>query len=214
MDKEIEEIAPKNLDGSNTVVNTVKKASAEEVAQAAAAEKEKKEDYYVDPLEQDALMKEKLAKIEERKELERKRSGEEEPEKTETTTSSDETIRPDMNVSGYFSTGATAKKDSIMKRPASSSSLTLCLVFGVINGIYSVCYFALLVASGFNIHWFMNWIFYIVVAASVIIIFTSVRSLKVQNANLKRNALVGIVGSAIALSPLIGWFIHWLMQIF
>ena len=53
MDKELDELTPMNLDGTPAeTVHTPKKEVAEAVI---AEEKEKKEDYYVDPLEQDAL---------------------------------------------------------------------------------------------------------------------------------------------------------------
>jgi hypothetical protein len=54
MDKELTEITPTNL--GDVEVNTAKKASAEEVKAAAEAEKEEKQNYYIDPLEQDAVM--------------------------------------------------------------------------------------------------------------------------------------------------------------
>ncbi len=216
MDKEIEEIAPKNLDGSTTVVNTVQKASPEEVAKAAAAEKEKKEDYYVDPLEQEAKMKEKLDKIEEMKALERKRNGEPEPEEEKADSVSSETIRPDMNVSGYFSSGTTAKKGGIMKRPASANALVISVVTGVIGAIYSMFYLITLISTNFSFstNWIMGWIYAVVVIASIIAIFNGIRSRKVQNETLKRNALIGLVGSGISFIPLVAWLVNWLAQLF
>lgn len=208
MDKETPEIAPTNLDG--TVVNTVHTPTSNEAerAAAAAAEKEKEQDYYVDPLEQEAKMKEKLEKIEARKELDKKDGliPDDEQEKTETAV--DETIRPDMNVSGFFSTGETAKKQSFISRPASSKSLAACAVFGVISAIYSAFYTVSLISTNFDTSWFFGWIYAVVVIASVVIVITGIRSLKTQNDSLKRKALIGIVGSAISAIPLIALLIH------
>lgn len=211
MDKELTEIAPTNLDGSEIEpVNTVKKASAEEVKAAAEAEKAKKQDFYVDPLEQEAKMKEKLEKIEELKALERKENGE--PEETDYY--EPEKVRPDMNVSGYFSTGATAKKEGVMKRPASAGALTFCMIFGIIGAIYSAFYTVTLISTTFSVNWFMGWIYAVVAVTSLIVLLTGVRSLKVQNESLKRNALIGIVGAAISVIPLVAWLVHWVAQLF
>ena len=210
MDKELTEITPTNLDG--TEVNTVKKATEEEAKAAAVAEKEEKENYYVDPLEQEALMKEKLEKIEAEKEQRRKENLEEEEASMPEI---DASIRPDMNVSGYFSTGNTAVKQSVLHRPASKGFLNFCMIFGVIDAIYSAFYFIALISDNFaSANWFMGWLYAIVVIISVIIIFNSVRSLKVQKNSLKQKAMIGIVGSAIAGLPLIAWLFHWISQLF
>ena len=202
------EIVPKNLDGSEMVVNTVPKANAEDVKKAAEEEKERKQNYYVDPLEQEALMKEKLDKIEAEK---AEKKANEDSEEHETTI--DETIRPDMNVSGYFSTGKTATKTGIMQRSASADTLTVCMVLGVISAIYSALYAALLISAEFNVNWFLGWIFAVVVIASIFVIFNSVRSLKVKNNSMKQKALIGIVGAGITVIPLIAWIIHWLTSV-
>ena len=211
MDKELTEIAPKNLDGSDVVVNTVQRASEEEVKKAAEEEKAKKQDYYVDPLEQDALMKEKLAKIEEDKKT--LAEDNENSESAKSPASDDDTIRPDTNVTGYFSTGATAKKENFLTRPASKRTLLLCFIFSIINGIYAVIFLALSVASSFTLHWFLNYLYAVVTVISLVILFNCIRSRKIQNNSLRRYALVGIIGSIIALSPTIAWLIHWIMSI-
>ena len=211
MNKELTEIAPANLDGTE-VVNTVKKASEEEAEAAAVAEKEKKENYYVDPLEQDALMKEKLAKIEAEKEQHRKEAGEDEEDSTPIV---DESIRPDMNVSGYFSAGNTASKTGVMKRPASNGSLTFCMFSGVASAVYSAFYLIILITDNFaSPYWFAGWLYAVVVVISILVILTGIRSLKVQKDSLKRKALIGIVGSSLSAFPLIAWIIHWIMQSF
>ena len=63
MDKELTEITPSNL--GDVEVNTAKHASAEEAKAAAAAEKEAKQNYYIDPLEQDAAMEKRRQELEE-----------------------------------------------------------------------------------------------------------------------------------------------------
>jgi len=203
MDKELTEINPANLDGG-TAVNTINRASVEAAQKAAAEEKEKKQDFYVDPLEQDKIMQEKLAKIEEEKAAEK---SEEDDEINEST------IHPDMSVTGYFSTGNTATKPSIMNRTASTSTLTFCFLFGIINGAFSLLYMALLISTGFSVHWFLSWAYAAIVVLSIVIMVNSIRSLNTQKANLKRNAMVGIVGASISFLPIITWIIHWLMSI-
>ena len=203
MDKESPEITPKNLDGSDIVVETVKRASDEDIKKAAEEEKAKKQDYYVDPLEQEALMKEKLDKIEAEK---AEKKAEEEDEKTETVV--DTTLRPDMNVSGYFSTGVTANKTGIMQRPASTGALTLSAIIGIIGAIYSAFYTVTLISTSFNANWFMGWIFAVIVIVSIFVLFNCARSLKAQKDSIKRKALLGIVGSCITAIPLIAWIIH------
>jgi hypothetical protein len=210
MDKELTEITPTNLDGTE-VVNTVKKATEEEAKAAAIAEKEKKENYYVDPLEQDALMKEKLEKIEAEREKRRKENGE--YEEQESTDFIDETIRPDMNVNGYFSTGNTASKTSVLKRPASKGTLSFCMVAGIVSAIYSAFYLVILVTDNFaSPYWFAGWLYAVAVIISIIVVLTGVRSLSVKNDNLKRKALIGIIGAALSVFPLIAWIIHWITQ--
>ena len=211
MDKELDGIDPGDL-LKDTVVNTVHTASKEEALAAAAEEKEKKQDYYVDPLEQDDVMKEKLKKIEEEREKKNLDNATPEEEKEEEV---DLSIRPDMNVSGFFSAGNTATKQSIMHRPASKAFLNFCMIFGVINATYSAFYLVVLISDKFlSPNWFMGWLYAIVVILSVIIIINGVRSLKVQKDSLKRKALIGIVGSGIAALPLFAWIFHIITQLF
>jgi hypothetical protein len=204
MDKELDGIKPETLE--NTVVNTVHIASKEEAAAAMNEEKEKKEDYYVDPLEQEKLMKEKLQRMEE----ERKKN------QTEDATSTDDemTVRPDMNVSGYFSAGNTAKKAGFMSQNATIGTLNFCLIFGIIDAIYSAFYLLALITQRFDVNWFLGWLYAVVVVLSVIITVNGIRSLNIQKDNLKRKAMIGIVGSAISIIPLIAWIIHWFVATF
>lgn len=206
MDKEITDIAPTNLEG--TVVNTVKKASEEDVEAAALAEKEKKENYYVDPLEQDAIMKEKLEKIE----AERAKNHQDDDEEDEATFI-DTSIRPDMNVSGYFSSGNTAKKPGIMKRSATGSMLTFGMVFSIFSAAYSVFYLVVLIADNFSSPlWYLGWLYAAVAVTSLFVIFNSIRSLGVKNDSLKAKALVGIIGSAFVIFPFFAWIINIITQ--
>ena len=211
MDKELTEIAPKNLDGSE-VVNTVKKATAEEAEAAAAAEKEKKEDYYVDPLEQESKMKEKLEKIESEKE--RKINPSTEDEQSEETQSFTPLIRPDMNVTGYFSAGDTAKKGFFLAHPAGKGTMFFSLIFGIINPICSAFYLILLLSSGFDLNWLLNWFYAIIVIITIFVLVNSLRSVGAKNDSLKRKALIGILGSIISLVPLIMWLVHWISSLF
>ena len=217
MNKELTDIAPTNLDGSEAEpVVTIKTApSAEEAEAAAAAEKEKNQEYYVDPLEQDSLMKEKLEKIEFEKERKKKETyGEDEEEKEEEKPAIDPSIRPDMNVTGYFSAGNTAKKQSFVMQPASKHALTFGVIFGVIDAIYSAFFTIILISSNFDIKWYFGWAYALVVIFSIIIVINGIRSLKAQKDTIKQKALVGIVGSAISIVPLIAIFINWIINLF
>ena len=208
MDKELTEITPSNL--GDIEVNTTKRASAEEVKAAAEAEKEEKQNYYIDPLEQDAVMEKRRQELEELKH--RTNQDNEEPveeEKPEV----EETIRPDMNVNGFFSAGQTATKAGIMNRTATKGTLTFCMVFGVINAIYSAFYTVMLVSSAFDLHWFTAWVYAIVFVLTIIVLFNSLRSMKSQKDDIKRKALIGVFGSIISFAPLIAWVIHWITTI-
>lgn len=208
MDKELTEITPSNL--GDIEVNTTKRASAEEVKAAAEAEKEEKQNYYVDPLEQDAVMEKRRQELEElkhRTNQDNEESVEEEKPEVE------ETIRPDMNVNGFFSAGQTATKAGIMNRTATKGTLAFCMIFGVINAIYSAFYTVMLVSSAFDLHWFTAWVYAIVFILTIIVLFNSLRSMKSQKDDIKRKALIGVFGSIISFVPLVAWIIHWITTI-
>jgi hypothetical protein len=200
MDKELDELTPMNLDG--TPAETVHTPSKEVAEAAKAEEKEKKEDYYVDPLEQDALMKEKLKKIEEEKPV---KNEEDEPEYD---------FKPDMNVSGYFSAGTTAKKAGFMSQTASVGALSFSFIGGITCATYSAFYLVLLISERFDVNWFLGWLYAVIAFVSIIILVNGIRSLKVQKENLKRKAMVGIVCSCISMIPLLAWIIHWIVATF
>lgn len=208
MDKELTEITPPDL--GDIEVNTAKRASAEEVKAAAEAEKEEKQNYYIDPLEQDAVMEKRRQELEELKH----RTGQDSSEPVEEVTPEiDDTIRPDMNVNGFFSAGQTATKVSIMNRTATKGTLAFCMVFGIINAIYSAFYTVMLVSSAFDLHWFTGWVYAIVFILTIIVLFNSLRSMKSQKDDIKRKALIGVFGSIISFVPLIVWIIHWIITI-
>jgi cation transport ATPase len=209
MDKELTEITPSNL--GDVEVNTAKRASAEEVKAAAEAEKEEKQNYYVDPLEQDAVMEKRRQELEELRH--RTNQDNNEPVKEEETPEIDDTIRPDMNVNGFFSAGQTATKAGIMNRTATKGTLAFCMVFGVINAIYSAFYTVMLVSSAFDLYWLTAWVYAIVFILTIIVLFNSLRSMKSQKDDIKRKALIGVFGSIISFVPLIAWIIHWIITI-
>lgn len=210
MDKELTEITPSDL--GDVEVNTAKHASAEEAKAAAAAEKEAKQNYYIDPLEQDAAMEKRRQELEEQKKKTTSfDSNETAPAEEEAPV--DESIRPDMNVNGFFSAGQTAAKQGIFNRTASKGTVTFCMVFGVINAIYSAFYIIMLVSSAFDIHWFTGWIYAIVFILTLIVLVNSLRSLKSQKDDIKRKAMIGIFGSIISFIPLFAWIIHWIITI-
>lgn len=208
MDKELTEITPSNL--GDVEVNTAKRASAEEVKAAAEAEKEEKQNYYVDPLEQDAVMEKRRQELEELKH--RTNQDNEEPVEEENP-EVEEAIRPDMNVNGFFSAGQTATKAGIMNRTATKGTLAFCMVFGIINAIYSAFYTVMLVSSVFDLHWFTAWVYAIVFVLTIIVLFNSLRSMKSQKDDIKRKALIGVFGSIISFVPLIAWIVHWITTI-
>ena len=203
MDNKVDGIAPKNLDGS-TVVNTVHTANTA----AVEAEKEKQQDYYVDPLEQEERMKEKLALMNSDK-AKTDAANEEEDQKYFDPSS----IRPDMNVSGYFSAGTTAKKTSFIKTPASADTLTLGMIVGVVGAIFSAFYLVYLIASGFSIHYIVNWIYIVVVILLAVTVFNAIRSIKVKNNSIKQKAIISIITAVISLAPAIGWLVHYIITI-
>jgi len=198
------EITPRNLDGSEAAVNTVQNISSEAVKKAAEEEKEKRQNYYIDPLEQDAKMKEKLDKIE----AEKAENSEESSDSI-----NDEIIRPDMNVSGFFSNGSTAGKTNILGQSASSATLAFCSFFGVLDAIFSAFYFIILITTGFNANWFMNWFYGALFIVSIVVAINCIRSVKVQKDDMKRNVLVGLVGSGISVIPIVTWIIHYIITI-
>lgn len=208
MDKELTEITPSNL--GDVEVNTAKRASAEEVKAAAEAEKEEKQNYYVDPLEQDAVMEKRRQELEELKH--RTNQDSEEPVE-ENKSEVEDAIRPDMNVNGFFSAGQTATKAGIMNRTATKGTLAFCMVFGIINAIYSAFYTVMLVSSVFDLHWFTAWVYAIVFVLTIIVLFNSLRSMKSQKDDIKRKALIGVFGSIISFVPLIAWIVHWITTI-
>ena len=159
-------------------------------------------EYYVDPLEQEAKMKEKLEKIDEPKTAEI-------PEDEQLSN-----IHPDMNITGFFSTGNTAKKTGFMHRSASPFMIKFGFVFGIISAIYSALYLFILISQRFYTNWFLSWLYAVVAIFALVILINSLRSLKVKNDNLKRNVLVGIFCAIISFAPLIAWVIHWFLTVF
>lgn len=206
MDKELTEITPSNL--GDVEVNTAKHASTEEAKAAAAAEKEAKQNYYIDPLEQDAAMEKRRQELEEQKKKTTSFNTDD-TAAAEEEASSDDNIRPDMNVNGFFSAGQTATKQGIMNRSASKGTVTFCMLFGIINAIYSAFYIILLVSSALN--WFTGWIYAVVFVLTLIVLVNSLRSMKSQKDDIKRKAMIGIFGSIISIIPLFAWIINWIL---
>ncbi len=205
--KENEGINPISLEGFE--VNTVKRPSAEDVEQ-------EKDNYYVDPLEQDAIMKEKLARIEaererRRQEVAKENEDEKEEEKPYFV---NETIRPDMNVTGYFSNGNTAPKKNPLKKPASSAQINFCMTAGIINVAYALAYAITLIVKNFDTKiWFMNWVFIFLSFVSILVILNTIRILKVNKDAAKNKLIFTIALAGASLAPAIIWLVHWLIQI-
>ena len=159
-------------------------------------------DYYVDPLEQEKAMQEKREKIETAKQNAA-------PSAPAATSDIDEdAIRPDMNISGFFSTGKTAKKQSFLKAPAGKTALKFAFLTGIISAIFTAFYLILIFSTGFDLYWFLNWIYAVIIVISVINLVNGLRSRQIQNDAMKKHALVGILGSAFALVPLLAWLFN------
>ncbi|MBP5512465.1 hypothetical protein J6X90_03705 [Candidatus Saccharibacteria bacterium] len=205
MNKENDGINPISLEGYE--VNTVKRAS-EDVA------KEEKDNYYVDPLEQDAIMQEKMKRIEAERERRRLEIAQEnEDEEEEKPYFVNETIRPDMNVTGYFSTGNTATKKNPLKKPASSKQVTICMGLSIVNVIYALVYALTLIIKNFDSKlWFMTWVFIFLSIASIVIILNAVRILKINKDAYKNKLTITITLASVSLLPAIVWLIHWIIQ--
>ena len=198
MDKEAPEIKPTTLSGQTE--NVVKTPNAEAVKVASAELKEKKQDYYVDPLEQEAVMQKKQAEIEAQKAKEGGSSAE------QTTTAEipeAEAIRPDMNVTGYFSAGETAKKGSIMKRSASGRTMKVFFVVSALSASFSAVYMITLISTLYDAHWFMGWIYGILFFFSIIGVFFAVRSLNAVSDKIKKHAILELVFTGISVIPLL-----------
>lgn len=195
MDKEAPEIAPTTLSGQGE--NAVKSVNAAAVQTASAALKEQKEDYYVDPLEQDALMQKKQA------ELQAKQTASGAAESSTETVGSESAIRPDMNITGFFSNGETAKKGSIMKRPVSGSTTKIFFGISAVSAAFSVIYMITLITTLYRTNWFMGWIYGILFFGSVVSIFFATRSLSSMNDKIKKYAILDLVFTAISVIPLI-----------
>ncbi|MDO4967780.1 MAG: hypothetical protein Q4E70_03405 [Candidatus Saccharibacteria bacterium] len=208
MDKEAPEITPTTLGGQGE--NAVKAIDSAAIKAASAEAKEKKEDYYVDPLEQDALMQKKQAEIEAR----RAATGvptEEQAVTAETVEEAD--IRPDMNVTGYFSSGETAKKSSIMKQPASSGTMKIFFGISAISAGFSVIYLIILIATLYRAHWFMGWIYGVLFFLAIISVFFAVRSLNAMNDKIKKYAILDLVCTGISVIPLLMLLINMIFKI-
>ena len=197
--KNPEETPVLNLDGT---VSEEKPAVTETAVPNVKPEEipKKDQDYYVDPLEQDALMQEKLKKIEESR-AKKEEEAAEETEKTEPTV--DETIRPDMTINGFFSANQTAKKVSITNRPASASALKIGLVIGALNTVFSVIFAIIFATNNMSISWVMGLIYAYVVISTTICLVNALRSSKSTNETLKKYAYISLVMSGITLFPII-----------
>lgn len=197
--KETPEIDPTSL--GDTVVNTVHTADPEKIAQM----EEKSEDYYVDPLEQDAIMAKKRQQVE----TEAKQAAQ---EKIEQEVADDAPIQPDMNVSGVFSAPSTTKKTAALKNPASGSTIRISFVLSILNVIYSIIYIIALLGSRFDLGWGFGLVYVYVIISSLFVVFTSLRSRNIMNDELKKYAMVGLVCSGISAVPILLLLVHLLMS--
>lgn len=196
MDKEAPEIKPTTLDGQGE--NAVKTIDSAATQAAASAANENKEDYYVDPLEQDNLMKQKKQELEAAAEKDAQEAA-----KTANESLGNEEIRPDMNVTGFFSAGETAKKGSIMKRPVSSTVTRFFFAVSIVSVAISVIYAVALIASLYSVHWLMGWLYGIFLFASLISIIFAIRSLNSMSDQIKKYAILDLVFTGISVIPLL-----------
>lgn len=198
MDKEAPEITPTtNLDGQTE--NAVKTPDVARVQAASEAMKEKKQDYYVDPLEQEALMQKKQEELNARKVATGVPVEEPKPE----VDTSEPVIQPDMNVTGFFSTGETAKKGSIIKRPVSGGTTKFFFAVSIVSMGFSVIYMITLISTLYRANWFMGWIYGIFFFLSIVSIFFAVRSLSSMNESIKKYAILDLVFTGISVIPLV-----------
>ncbi len=167
----------------------------------AKPEAKKNQDYYVDPLIQESVLKARKAQTKA-----------EEKETEETPDLSNSPIRPDTNINGFFSTGATATKVPFSKRPASLSILKINNFFGIINAIYAVAYAIIFITGYFSAGWFLSLIYAYVVVFALINLFNANRSKKAPNADIKKYSSHITITSIISLVPvillIIGWVVH------
>ena len=201
MDKESSEITQDTLDKVAEAVKAAGPVGVKTANTDAAAVKEESEDYYVDPFEQEAKMKEKLAKIEAQKF--NKSDDDDEDEKPEGIPEIDDTVRPDMNVSGFFSAGKTAKKESIIKRPASRQTSRNCFLVSAAGAGISLIYLIILFIVNFVAHWFLVAIYIITLIIVAATVFFAIRSHNSQDPTIKRYADLSLVLAAACLIPLL-----------
>ena len=197
MDKETPELTPTTLGGQGE--NAVKTIDSAAVQAASAQIKEQKEDYYIDPLEQDALMQKKQAELNVKKEA----AGISTDEPASETATGETAIRPDMNVTGFFSNGETAKKGSILKRPVSGNVTKIFFAISIVSAGFSMIYAITLIATLYRANWFMGWIYGILFFFSIISIFFAIRSLSSMNDKIKKYAILDLVFTGISVIPLI-----------
>lgn len=198
MDKEAPEIKPTTLDGQNE--NAVKTVDSVAVQAAAVAAREEKEEYYIDPLEQDALMKKKQEELEARKSA---LGISNDTPISETIPDVGPEIRPDMNVTGFFSAGETAKKGSILKQPASGGTMKIFYLISLVSVIISTIYAIALIATLYSAGWILGWLYGISFFASVVGAFFAIRSLNITNEQIKKHAILELVFTGISLIPLL-----------
>lgn len=200
--KNPEETPVLNLDGT---VSEEKPAVTETAVPIVKSEEipKKDQDYYVDPLEQDALMQEKIKKINEEKiAREGKQLGETAAAAPEPTKDED-IIRPDMTVNGFFSANQTAKKVSFVKNPASSSSLKIGIFAGAINSLYALVLSGIYISNNFSLNWILGLIYAYVVVSTIVIMINALRSKNAANESIKKDAMISLVLSIVSLLPIL-----------
>lgn len=160
-------------------------------------------DYYVDPLEQEALMKEKLAKIEARKKIGSEDVDESLVELRESMPEVEEVFRPDMNVSGYFSAGNTSVKRNLINRPISRKTAKRCFLISASCAAFSLIYLIALFICDFVMDWRFVWLFIIILITATSTLFFAIRSNKSQDPEIKRSSDLNLILAISCFIPLL-----------
>lgn len=179
----------------------------EELQGVQTPQNEEQQDYYVDPLNQEAVLKQHQIELEKKAEKEAEEAKEQIEEQ-------DEVIHPDMNVSGFFSAKKTNRKNGIMHHAASKGLVLFSMISGLISAAYAIIYLLLLFTNDFSVYWFMSWAYAASFALALISFLNCLRSLKSTDKASKKRAIISLPFDVVAFIPLLTLLIHYLLTTF
>ena len=174
-----------------------------------AQQSAEQQDYYVDPLNQDAVLKQHQIELEEQKKAAEAAAAEENSDEELS-----DTIRPDLNVNGFFSTENGDKKHGLLYKSAGKGLIKVSMLLSLISTAYSVIYLLLLVVKSFDVYWLLSWVYGICLFLTLLSFLNGLRSTHATDKSIKHKAAVTIFASVITIIPLIVWVIHYFITTF